>query len=299
MPAPSRPQKKVSFRARQETKCPVCGETHSKEELLSGGGRLIAGKLNAELRRLYEESKKWGKIEPLNYALQVCPKCLYTAYPKDFKGIDKEEVQALKTTTPQRQKIVQTLFGKVDFKENRNLVHGAASYILAVDCYHLKSYATAPTPKKAVSALRAAWLLDELYNEASYRPYDKVRDFYYTEAAANYRSTLDLMQSGNEPVDQAAYLLGPSLDHNWAYDGVIYLNAYLTKKYIDQLAENNEQKFKLLDQSKRYLSKLYGSGKSSKSKPSVIVDMAKDLYDEIGEILSAMDTDEEENSESA
>ena len=37
--------------------------------------------------------------------------------------------------------------------------------------------------------------------------------------------------------------------------------------------------------SRQFLSKLYGSGKSSKSRPSVIIDMAKELYDEMGKMM--------------
>ena len=75
MPAPAAAnnQKKISYRAKEATKCPVCGTTHFKEELLSGSGRLIAGKLTQELQRLYEDNKKWGKIIPLVYHVQVCP----------------------------------------------------------------------------------------------------------------------------------------------------------------------------------------------------------------------------------
>ncbi|MCX7632946.1 MAG: DUF2225 domain-containing protein [Turneriella sp.] len=285
IPASNNNQKKISFRAKEATKCPVCGATHFKEELLSGGGRLIAGKLTPELRRLYEESKKWGKIEPLVYHVQVCPKCLYAAFPKDFSQLNPGEILAIKNTTQHRQKVVETFFGKYDMGENRNLVHGAISYMLNVDCYHLRGNQAAPTPKKAVSALRAAWLLDDLYREASYRPYDKLRDFYYIEAARCYKRVLDTMTSGIEPIEEAAYLLGPSLDFNWQFDGVIYLNSYLTRKFIDQMATTPKDKYNILDGSRRYLSKLYGTGKASRSRPSVIIDMAKDLYDEIGKLM--------------
>jgi hypothetical protein len=284
-PAAANNQKKISYRAKEATKCPVCGTTHFKEELLSGSGRLIAGKLTPELRRLYEENKKWGKIEPLVYHLQVCPKCLYTAFPKDFTNLSADEILAQKNTVSHRQKVVETFFGKYDMGENRHLVHGVISYMLAVDCYHLRGNAAAPTPKKAVCAIRAAWLLDDLYKEANYRPYDKLRDFYYIEAARYYKRVLDTMSAGIEPMEEEKYLLGPSLDFNWAFDGVIYLNSYLTRKFIDQMATNSKDKYAIIDSSRRYLSKLYGSGKSSKSRPSAIIDMAKELYDEMGKLM--------------
>lgn len=287
MPAPAAAnnQKKISYRAKEATKCPVCGTTHFKEELLSGSGRLIAGKLTQELQRLYEDNKKWGKINPLVYHVQVCPKCLFAAFPKDFTNLNAEEILALKNTVSHRQKVVETFFGKYDMGENRSIVHGAISYMLNVDCYHLRGNQVAPTPKKAVSAIRAAWILDDLFKEANYRPYDKLRDFYYVEAARYYKRVLDTMTSGIEPMEEAAYILGPSLDFNWAFDGVIYLNSYLTRKFIDQMATNPKDKYTIMDSSRRYLSKLYGSGKSSKSRPSVIIDMAKELYDEMGKLM--------------
>jgi len=289
-------QKKVSFRAKEASKCPICGTSHNREELLSGGGRLIAGNMTNELRRLYEESKKWGKIYPLAYVLTVCPKCLFSSFTKDFKAVKPEEKAALQKTVPQRQKILQVLFnGKVDYNKDRDLLAGVASYILAVDCYHLRMPDVAPTPKKAVCSIRAAWLLDDLSKLVDYRPYDKVRDFYYMEAANDYRITLDLMQSNAEPIDQAVALLGPSLDHNWAFDGIIYLNSFLTRKYIDQMATTVKQKLDLITLSKRYLAKLYGSGKASKSRPSVIMDKAKDLYDEMGVLLKSLEEQMEEN----
>lgn len=277
--------KKVSFRAKDASKCPVCGTIHNKEELLSGGGRLIAGKLTQELQRLYEDSKKWGKIYPLAYVMIVCPKCLFSAFPRDFGTMPPDDITAIRNTIPHRQKVIETLFGTINFAENRHLVSGLASYILAIDCYHLRNNQAAPTPKKAVCCMRAAWLLDELFKDAPYRPYDKVRDFYYMEAARLYKRLLDIMTTGVEPVEESVYVLGPSLDFNWAFDGVIYLNSYLTRKFIDQMATTPKDKYTLLDGSRRYLSKLYGTGKASKSRPSVIIDMAKELYDEMGKLL--------------
>ncbi|MDH5716265.1 MAG: DUF2225 domain-containing protein [Spirochaetia bacterium] len=280
--------KKVSFRGKEPVICPICKAEHHKEELMSGGGRLIAGKLTQELRRLYEESKKYGKIHPLAYVIQTCPKCLYSSFPKDFSLLKEENIKAIRDTTTHRQKLTQVLFNNIDFNNDRDLVLGTASYILAIDCYHLRSHDTAPTPKKAVCSMRAAWMLDDLYSEASYRPYDKARDFYYMEAVKNYAKCLEIMERGGEPIESAGYILGPDQDHNWGFDGIIYLNAFLTKKFSNQLSESVEEEYKMLEKAKRYLSKLYGTGKSSKSKPTVIVDMSKDLYDEIGKVLDTL-----------
>ncbi len=279
-------QKRVSFFVKEETICPVCGASHHKEEMLTGGGRLIAGKLTSELRRLYQESKKYGLVYPLAYAIQVCPKCYYAANHRDFLKLGPEEATVLKNTADHRIKLLDTLFNGVNFSEHRNLIHGAASMILAVDCYHLRELNIAPTAKKAVCSLRAAWLLDDLFQFAPQRPYDKVRDFYYMEAVRYYQSTLEHMQSGKEPVEAELGSMGPDLDKPWGYDGIIYLNAYLTKKYVKMMTDSNEEARTMLERAKRHLSKLYGTGKSSKMKPSAIVDMAKDLYDDINGLLN-------------
>lgn len=284
------PAKKISYYAKEESKCPVCGYIHKKEELLSGGGRLIAGNIAPDLRRKYKPNPKFGTIVPMAYSVQVCPQCLYAAYARDFTSLKADEIAVVKETVDYRKQLLQALFGEVDFSQPRDLLLGAASYILVNDCYHLRGREVAPTIKKAVSSIRAAWLLADLFEKADYRPYDKVSDFYFMQSAMLYFDVLELLQSGKEPLDQATYMLGPDLDHNWGYDGVIYLNSYLIHKFASQMADTAAQQYELLDKAKRYLSKLYGTGKSNKAKPNLIVDMAKDLYDEIGEVLNGLKT---------
>ena len=96
------------------------------------------------------------------------------------------------------------------------------------------------------------------------------------------------MSTGREPLEQVQNILGPDIDQNWGFDGVIYLNGYFTLKFLDILTESLEKKIKILDRGKRFLGKLYGMGRSSKSKPSVIIDMAKDLYEEIAAKLETL-----------
>ena len=53
----------ISFYAKEKMLCPVCKKSFAREEMLSGGGRMIAGDLTDELHRQYEPSAKYGKIE--------------------------------------------------------------------------------------------------------------------------------------------------------------------------------------------------------------------------------------------
>ncbi|MCB1200465.1 MAG: DUF2225 domain-containing protein [Leptospiraceae bacterium] len=286
--SPSASARKISYRLKEATKCPACGTEHFKEEMLSGSGRLNAGKLMPDLRRLYEPTKKWGKVQPLNYIMQVCPKCLFTAFSKDFESLNANELQAIKTTTPHRMKLVETVFGKLNMDDDREDAHGAASYMLAIDCYHLRTADIAPTPKKAVCCIRAAWLLDDLAQDFPQRPFNKAADFYYTQAAKEYGVTLELMQNGAEPVELALPIMGPSIDFNFAFDGIVYLNSYLTRKYINDIAKTPQDKIKVLDTAKRYLSKLYGSGKASKNKPVIMIDMSKEMFDDMGSMIEKL-----------
>lgn len=187
-----------------------------------------------------------------------------------------------------RRSNLEKILGPLDFYQDRNLVLGAASYLLAIECYQNRKASVAPTPKKAVCSVRGAWYFEDLNNDFPNMGFDKVRDLLYQKAAGWYTETMEIMQSGSEPVDQASYILGPDTDKNWAFDGVIYLSAYLTMKFKDELAPDPAAKLNLLVRAKRTLSRLYGSGKGSKSKPSVIIDMAKELYDEYNKLIEEM-----------
>lgn len=281
-------QKALSYRAKENTVCPICDFEFPKEVLFSGGGRLIAGKLTQELRRLYEPNRKFGRVYPLAYPIVVCPQCLYSSFSNDFRLIDPSEVEGIQKRTVQRRTGIEKIIGPVDFNEDRNLVLGAGSYLLAIDSYQQRGPNVAPTPKKAICSIRAAWLLGDLHEEFPTLGFDKVRDFMYTKAVEYYDPTLDIMSTGREPHDQFTSLLGPDVDNNWGFDGVIYINGYLTLRYLKMLADTKEGQLELLDRNKRFLGKLYGMGRASKSKPSVIIDMAKELYESIQKLMEEM-----------
>jgi uncharacterized protein len=289
MKTTAQPTKKATFRAKELTVCPVCGGEHTREQMFQGGGRLIAGALTKELRRLYEKNKKFGRLSPNDYVIMVCPKCAYAAFPKDWSTLSGDEVNRLKMQTNDRKVHLEKILGPIDLNQDRNIVSGAASYLLAIDCYQSRVPNIAPSPKKAVCAIRAAWYFDDLHAEFPDFSFDKVRDILYQKAAIWYGRTLEAMQNGAEPVEAgAAAILGPDTDNNWGFEGVIYLNAYLTLKFKDQLSLSVEKKIEMLSQAKRMLGKIYGSGKSSKSKPSAILDMAKELYEELRDQLDVL-----------
>ncbi|WCL50046.1 DUF2225 domain-containing protein [Leptospira sp. GIMC2001] len=280
--------KKISFRAKENSVCPVCNEVHQKEQMFQGGGRLIAGKLTQELRRLYEKNKKFGRVGPNDYIITVCPRCLYASFNKDWDGLAANEAEALRASSDQRRSFLEKILGPLDFNEDRNIILGVASYLLAIECYQKRGLSVAPTPKKALCAIRAAWYFDDLTLEFPDLKFNEIRDFMFKKAAIYYSMTLELMQNGQEPVDSIQGMLGPDSDNNWGFDGVVYLNAYLTRKFLSQLAEKKEDQLNLLIRAKRMLARLYGSGKSSKGKPSAIIEMARELYDEYGALIEEM-----------
>ncbi len=274
---------KISYRQKNSTICPVCGTEFYKEELFSGGGRLIAGALSEELRRLYEDNKKFGKICPLAYQLTVCPACLFTAYQKDFVELSVSELDKMKSLTPARKNAIVKYFGNIDFNDDRNLMLGAASYMLAIDCYGIRNKKVAPTFKNAVSAIRAAWLFNDLSSEKPERPYKKMSQFFYKKAYNYYMLILEYVQNGAEPAD-AAGNMGPDTDKNWGYDGMLYLAAVLTVK-VAGLDPDINMRIENFEKSKKYLSRLFGMGKTTKNRPTELLDKTKALYEKINQML--------------
>jgi uncharacterized protein (DUF2225 family) len=286
---------KISYRQKNSSICPVCSFEFHREDLLSGGGRLIAGKLSDDLRRNYEVSKKYGKIYPLAYAVNVCPSCYYSAYPKDFESLKPEEIKKLRDLTTARKKAIKKFFGGIDFNGDRELQTGAASYLLAVDCYSYRNKKVAPSFKIALSSLRAAWLFNDLAEGNPESPYKKISDFFYKKAYLAYVKVLDLMQTGGEAIETVGNM-GPDTDKNWGYEGVLYLTAVLTVK-IGSKEQDADKRMENFAKCKRYLSRLFGVGKTSKARPSDLLDKTRDLYDKINAMIEEWNEDTESSKE--
>jgi hypothetical protein len=256
----------------------VCDTSFYREDLLSGGGRLIAGELTEELHRTYEPSKKYGELYPLVYAVLVCPSCFYAAYPQDFHEVKGEFSERLKEETDKRVRSVSLVFKDLDFTSYRGLKEGAASYFLAMMCYDLLDRHYSPTFKRALSALRAAWLLDALHRKAFGENYDYLSRLFYRKARFFYVQSVEMAQNGQEPLE-AKVNFGPDLDKNYGFDGLLYITGLLESRYGPR--QSSQKRVKSLESAKRIVSKLFGTGKASKSKPSAILDKARELYDEM------------------
>ncbi|WP_230391530.1 MULTISPECIES: DUF2225 domain-containing protein [unclassified Oceanispirochaeta] len=276
---------KLTFLSKQELECPVCDNTFRKEELLSGGGRMNAGDLTKELHRTYLPTNKFGTVYPLLYPVIICPSCYYASYPSDFKNMKGDRLSALKKSIGNRKTAMNSLFPNLDFNSPRRLQEGIASYSFASMCYESGTNDMAPTFKQAMSCLRAAWLCMDLHKEDKTQNFDYLAQVFYRKAAFFYGRVVEMEQIGEESVEGLSHL-GPDLDNNYGFDGVLYLSGYLEYKYGQR--SNPERRGKQLAKARSTVSRIVGMGKSSKSKPTAILELSRDLHklikDELDEL---------------
>ncbi len=263
----------------------MCGTAFKKEEMFSGGGRLIAGDISDELRRSYQPSRKVGEIYPLIFPVTVCPECLYAAYSEDFIFIKEKNKPAALSQKIKRQRDIKLVFPIVDFRKPRNLFTGAAGYLLAASSYSFLGKERAPTFKKGLSCLRAAWLFDDLNRKYPGQNYDRIKLILYRKAMSYYEKTVYIAQTGEERIDSVKNF-GPDLDKNYGFQGVLFISTLLMYKYGNE--ENTEERIAKLEGAKRIISKVFGSGKSSKSKPSFILEASKNLYEKLNEKIAEL-----------
>jgi uncharacterized protein (DUF2225 family) len=276
---------KLTFFEKKQTACPVCNGKFFREDLLSGGGRLIAGNLTKELRRQYDASKKFGEVRPLLYPITVCPVCYFAALPVDFAALPDSHVKQAEINADERRESISILFPQLDFTAPRTLREGIASYYFAVMCYDFYDKRANPTFKAGLMALRAAWLLGDLNVQEPGENWDHLALIFYRKAHFYYQLALERESAGQEAFD-AALAFGPDLDKNYGYYGVIYLAAYLDFKYGP--ASDPERRVASLQYARRMMAKIFGVGKSSKNRPTAILDNAKEVYEQMGEEIQRL-----------
>ncbi len=271
---------KISFFQKNDTVCPVCEAKFKREELRVGGGRLIAGPLGNDLRRYYEASKKFGDVYPLIYYVMTCPSCYYSALGADFASPDANALIPLRDQTSARMEAVATILPDLDWESPHTLKEGAAGYFLAMMCYQHAPPEQTPTIKSALCAMRAAWCFADLHRRFSTENFDYLEKIFYHKARFYYSLTVDKEQSGEESVN-ASMNFGPDVDNNFGFDGVMYMTGYLEYHFGSQ--QNAEMREKSLSSARRAIARLVGMGKSSKSKPSALLEKAKELHKLIGD----------------
>jgi len=274
---------KVTFQSKKEFECPLCHTPFHKEELLSGGGRLIAGALTDELHRLYEPSAKYGEVFPLVYHAIVCPECWYASMESDFSQIPSGGKSKAKEDHDSRREDTLKIFPGIDFNENRGLMEGAASQYLVLRCYDYFNKDASPTIKQGLSSLRCAWLLDELDKKYKGQHYDWLALLFRKKANYLYNEALNREQNGSETLS-GIKAFGPDTDKNYSYEGMLYLCAHLRYKYDN--AHDAAERTASLEDARRTIAKLFGMGKSSKDKPGAFLELARKLYDTLNKELT-------------
>jgi uncharacterized protein (DUF2225 family) len=178
------------------------------------------------------------------------------------------------------------IFPGVDFHNPRNLTSGAASQYLALRCYDFFDKEVSPTIKQGLSALRAAWLLDDLDKKHPRQHYNWLAVLFRKKAQYFYNEAIEREQKGQETLS-GIKIFGPDTDKNYAYEGVLYLCAYLRYKYGP--SDNSAQRTTSLEDARRTIAKIFGMGKSSKDKPGPLLEHAREIYDAINKELAEFD----------
>ena len=278
---------KVSFQSREDYSCPVCGTVFSREELLSGSGRLIAGNLTDELHRLYEPSQRYGEVFPLIYTVTVCPECWFSAMDReDFTDVPGETRRNAETDSVKRITETKLIFQDIDFHSPRDLISGTASLYLAVRCYEYFTKEYSPTIKQGISALRTGWMLDIMGKKFPGQHFDWLALLFKKKANYFYDEAIRREQNGKETLS-GLRIFGPDTDKNYGYDGALYLSALLKFKY--GFLDNPVHRVPALGEAKRTIARIFGVGKSSKSKPGPLLEHARALYENISRELNEMD----------
>ena len=273
--------------SKEDYTCPVCNKGFKREELLSGSGRLIAGKLTDELHRLYEPSVKYGDVYPLIYQATVCPQCWFASMDKDFSDFPKTAVQQADQDRDNRMADTKRIFPRIDFENPRDLFTGAASFFLVMRCYDYYPKEFSPTIKQGIASLRAGWLLETLHAKHPDQHFDWLSTLFKNKANYLYNEAIRREQRGKETLS-ALKNFGPDTDKNYSYEGALYLTALLRYKY--SFKQNPELRTPALQEAKRTIARIFGVGKSSKAKPGPLLEHARNLYETISKELNETDT---------
>ena len=276
---------KISFRRKDPLVCPICKTESYKEEILTGGGRMNAGELTDELHRKYTPTKKFGPVYPLIYAIAVCPRCWYASFPRHFSKLSPDIVVELENNLSMRKNLIRPVFDDIDFSRERTLKDGISSYVLAAACYDCLPKEVSPSINQGLCFLRAAWLASELHELESNESYDYLASIFYRKSLFFYGEALRHQDDQSESLEEVPHL-GPDLDNNYGHDGVYYLVGVLQLKYGNKTDIDKREID--LKAAQTAVSRIVGMGSTSKSKPSALLDLGRDLHKSIKQELKTL-----------
>jgi uncharacterized protein (DUF2225 family) len=277
----------ISYFTKEKCICPVCRKAFEREVMRSGNGRMIAGSLTEELHRNFEPSAKYGQIYPLIYEIGACPFCFSAFFWNDFnEKIDSNDLNKLYSNSQKRKNAVENIFPYFNLKKERTLFDGTAMYMLALMTYDDMGAYAIPTLKQGIICLRLAWLCKEIDLHCCDHNYDYISDVFYRKALFFYEQAVVNETNRTEKSSTLANM-GPDMDKNYGWDGVIYLCGLLEYKY-GQTADI-QLRLKKLNESKTAIARIFGLGKSSKNKPGPLLEHARNLYDSISKLVNDED----------
>lgn len=269
----------ISFWSKDKCMCPVCKKPFEKEIMRSGNGRMIAGNLTEELHRNFEPSAKYGRIYPLIYEIGACPNCYAAFFWNDFsEKMDPEDLDKVLQNFDKRKAACETVFPYFNLKKERTLYDGVAMYYLALMTYDCMGAYIIPTMKQAILSIRLAWLCKELNQRCDGHNFDYMAQSFYSKALFFYQQAV---YNETAKIEKSSNLanMGPDMDKNYGWDGVIYLCGLLEYKYGQK--DDIQLRLKKLAESKTAIARIFGLGKSSKSKPGPLLEHARNLYDNL------------------
>lgn len=273
----------ISYWSKDKCVCPVCKKSFEHEIMRSGNGRMIAGGLTEELHRIYEPSAKFGKIYPLIYEIGACPFCYTAFFWKDFtEKINPQDLDKIFDNSQKRKDACEQIFPYFNLKRERTLFDGAAMYYLALMTYNDTGFYFIPTMKSAILSLRLAWLSSEINQNCANHNYDIVSKMFYSKALFYYQQAV-LNETSRTEKSSTLPNMGPDIDKNYGWDGVIYLCGLLEHNYGQQ--DDIQLRLKKLSESKTAIARIFGLGKSSKNKPGPLLEHARNLYDNLAKLI--------------
>ncbi len=277
-----------TFFSSKPIECPSCENEVYQESILSGKGRLDAGELREDLYRNYNVTEEFGNMYPFLYAVTTCPKCLYTTFSKDFLVIHKRNKKTLfhSDMIHKRKKTLSFLFKKIpDFKQKKDIMSAFASYLLAMDTYNEIRSRDSPSIRMAICSLRSAWIA-KILEEHKYGDFMKtLKDIFYRKSYFFYKRSLQYDTIGKESLGNI-WSLGPDIDKDYGYEGVVYLLAWYVVKY--ESLNDPTQRRNELQKARTNLSKVFGFGKASREKPSILLSIARDVFDKTEKEMHAI-----------
>ena len=139
-----------------------------------------------------------------------------------------------------------------------------------------------PTMKQAILSLRLSWLCRDLDEAVPNHNFSVMAEtfvrkalFFYQQAVVNETSRVEMSSSISN--------FGPDIDKNYGWDGVIYLCGLLEYKYGQK--KDPELRLKKLEEYKTAIARIFGFGKSTKSKPGPLLEHSRNLYDNLSKEL--------------